>query len=120
MERDLLRRDRGDERFEGIDRERRAKAREPLRGRGEHLLALRECVERLQIEVEADQLAHDRLDLVVERLGVHPAGRVGDTYLASGDDAVEAAVVPDVRAVDAPECEAVERGVEVVGLRNRY
>jgi hypothetical protein len=33
--------------------------------------------------------------------------------------AVQAAVVPDVGAVDAPEREAVERDGEVVRLRNR-
>ena len=49
----------------------------------------------------------------------HAAGGRRDPDLAPVDDAVQAAVVPDVRAVDAPEREAVERELEVVRLRNR-
>jgi hypothetical protein len=76
-------------------------------------------VERLKVELQAQQLPDDRFDRLVERLDLHPASSRRDSHLAPVDDAVQAAVVPDVRAVDAPEREAVERELEVVRGRHR-
>jgi hypothetical protein len=56
-------------------------------------------------------------DLVAVRLDPNAAGRRFDTHLAGGDDAVQTAVMPQVRAVGAVGAEALGRGVEVVRLR---
>src|SRR5207245_11278071 len=109
--------DRGDERLERIGRERRAKAVQPAHSLREDRIAVREGVERLEIELETEQLAHDGLDHVVERLDLHAAVRRRDPDLPPGDDAVKPSVVKDVRTIDAPEREAVERAREVVRLR---
>jgi len=81
--------------------------------------ALRELQERRQIELEPEELAYDRLDLVVQRLDVHAALGRRDPDFAPAHHTVQAGVVPNVRAVDAPEREAVERALEVVWLRYR-
>ena len=119
VQRDLLRGDRGHERLEGIRCERWAEARHASHRVRKNRIALRELVERRQVELEAEQLAYDRLDLVVERLDVHAALGRRDPDLAAVDDTMQTTVVPDVRAIDAPEREAVERPVEVVRLRYR-
>src|SRR5881397_3029572 len=49
-----LRRDRGDERLERIGRERRAKAVQPAHSLREDRIAVREGVERLEIELETE------------------------------------------------------------------
>jgi hypothetical protein len=53
---------------------------------------------------------------VVERLDVDAARRCLDPDLAAVDDAVQAALVPDVREVDAERAEALGRVLEVVRL----
>jgi hypothetical protein len=72
-----------------------------------------------QVELEAEQLAYDGLDLVVHRLDVHAALGPCDPDLASPNHTVYATIVPDIRAIDAPEPEPVERALEVVRLRYR-
>ena len=54
----------------------------------------------------------DRLGLRVERLDVHAAGRRLDPHLPPADDAVEPALVPDVREVDPEGAEARGRQLE--------
>ena len=119
VQRDLLRGDRGNERLERVGREGRAEARHESHRVGENGIALCKLMERRQVELEAEQLAHDGLDLVVQRLDAHAAFGRRDPDLASVDDTVQTTVVPDVRAIDAPEREAVERPLEVVRLRYR-
>src|SRR5207253_5918228 len=77
-----------------------------------------ELVEGVEVELESEQLPYGRLDRVVERLDAHTAVRGLDPNLSARDHAVEAPVLPDVGAIDAPECEAVERPLEVVRLRH--
>ena len=48
-----------------------------------------------------------------------PPSAERDPDFATVDDTMQPAVVNDVRPVDAPEREAVERQLEVVRLRNR-
>ena len=55
----------------------------------------------------------------VVRAHVDPARRSFDPHLASGHDAVQAAVVPERGAVHAEDMEARRREREVVGLRQR-
>ena len=52
----------------------------------------------------------------VERLDVDAAGRRLDPHLAAADDAVQAALVPEVREVGPEGAEALGRDVEVVRL----
>ena len=118
MERDLLCRDRGHERLERIRRERRPVAGKPTHGLSEYRIAPGKLDERRQVELEPEELAHGRLDRLVEGLDVDAAPGARDPYLPSRDDPVETAVQPDGRAVHAPEGEAVKREVEVVRLRN--
>jgi hypothetical protein len=119
VERHLLRGDRRDECLEGVRRERWAVARQAAHCSREHRISLCELDERRKVEVETQQPAHDRLDRVVERFDVDSARRGSDAHLAAVDHAVEPALEPHIRAVDAPEGEAVEGAFEVVGLRDR-
>jgi hypothetical protein len=80
---------------------------------------LRERVKRRQVELEPKELAYDRFDLLVQRLDAYAALGRRDPNFAAVDDTVEPTVAPDVRAIDAPEREAVERALEVVRLRYR-
>ena len=60
----------------------------------------------------------DRLGLGVERLDVDAAGRRLDPHLAPADDAMEPALVPEVRAVEPERAEALRREREVERLRD--
>ena len=62
VERDLLRRDRGDERLERIGRERRTEAREQQHEPREHVVARRPAREGVEIERRAEQRQHLALD----------------------------------------------------------
>jgi hypothetical protein len=86
---------------------------------GEYGIALREGVKRRQVELEPEELAYDRLDLLVQGLDVYAALGGRDPDFATVDDTVQTTVVPDVRTIDAPEREAIERALEVVRLRYR-
>src|SRR4051812_27881125 len=108
VERHLLRGDRRYERFERIRRERRAKAGETMERLGEDGLTLGKTVELFQVELQTHELADDRLDVCVERLGVDSSSRRRDANLAAMDNAVQSALVPDVRAIDAPVREPIE------------
>ncbi len=119
MQRHLLRRDRRDERLERVRCKRRTKAGQEPHSVGENGITLRELEKRRQVECKAEQFAHDGLDRLVERLDIHAALGRRDSNLTSVHDTVQAALVPGVRAVDAPEGEAVERALEVVRLRDR-
>jgi hypothetical protein len=72
-----------------------------------------------QVELEAEELVYDGLDLLVQRLDAYAAFGPRDPDLASVDDPVQTTVVPDVCTIDAPEREPVERALEVVRLRYR-
>ena len=74
-------------------------------------------VNGVEVELEAEQLLDDGRGLGVERLDVDAAGRRLDPHLARADDAVQPALVPEVREVDAERAEALGREREVVRLR---
>jgi hypothetical protein len=118
VQRHLLRGDRRHERLERVRCERRPKPGHQPHGVGEHRIALRELEKRRQVELEPEQLAHHALDRGVQRLDVDAAVGRGDSNLTPSHDTVQAALVPDVRAVDSPEREAVERALEVIRLRD--
>ena len=111
--------DRRDERLERVGCERRPKAGQEPHCVGEDRVTLRELEKWGQVELEAEQFGHHGLDRFVERLDPDTALGRGDSNLTPIHDAVQAAPVPDVRAVDSPEREAVERALEVVRLRDR-
>ena len=67
-QRDLLRGDRRHERLERVGHERRAEAGEPRDDLGEHRVARGPGKERVELELEPEQLLDDRARLVVERL----------------------------------------------------
>src|SRR5437868_5230671 len=117
-ERDLLRADRRDEGLERVGSEWRTEPSERRNEPREHGLGGRERSEAVEIELEAEQLAHDGLGLGVERLDVDTA--VGRRYphLASVDDAVEAAVVPEVREIGPERAVPLGRERKVVRLRD--
>src|SRR6266545_3982767 len=106
-QRDLLRRDRRDEALERVRRQRRTEPFEPNDERVEHRLLGGPGSERLELELRAQQLQDNRPSLVVERLDVDASGGRLDPHLALADDAVEAALVPEVRKVDAERTEAL-------------
>ena len=72
-ERDLLRGDRGDEALEGLDRDRRSQPAELRDEAGERRVARGESVERVEVELGAEQLANHGLDARVEGLDVGAA-----------------------------------------------
>ena len=105
VERDLLRGDRGDEALERVGRERRAEARELRDELVEHRLRRPpRRVNASRSNSSAEQLLDHRRGLGVERLDVDAAGRSLDPHLARADDAVQPALVPEVREVDARTC----------------
>ena len=116
VERDLLRRDRRDEALERLDGDRRPEPAELGREIRQDRLGCGEGVERVEVELGAEQPPHDRRDLGIERLDVDSAGRIGDPHLPSVDDPVQAAVVPEVREVGAERAVAGGRKLEGVGL----
>ena len=118
-QRHLLRRDRADDRLVWIGRERRSQAGESLHQRAEYLVLLRPSVERAEVEVGPHHRPRDRLDLGAERRNVDAARRGFDPKLAPGDDAVDAALVPEVREIGPERSEALGRDLEVVRLRER-
>src|SRR5205814_6442557 len=117
-QRDLLRGDRRDERLKRVRRERRPEPRELRDELPQDLVAGRERREGVQVELEAEQLLDDRADPLVERLDGDAARRSLDPHLATLDDTVEAAFVPEVRAVRPERAESLGREREVERLGN--
>ena len=116
LQRDLLRRDRGDERLVGLRRQRRPEA-----GQGHHEprqngVVLRPRVERVELKLGAEQLPDDVSRRLVQRLDLDTAGSSLDPHLAPADDAVQPALVPEVRAVGPEGAKALGRELEVVRL----
>ena len=116
-ERDLLGRDRADEHLEGIRRERGPEAGEADDERRDRLLVCSPRREGDEVELEAEQLADDRLRLGIERLDVDAAVRRRDPQLPPADGAIERAVLPDRGPVE-PEG-AKPRGRQLEGERLR-
>ena len=115
-QRDLLRRDRGNEALERLDRDRWPETAQLLDELREHRLARGERRELLEVELCPEELAHDRLDLRVERIDVHSSRRVGDAHFAASHNPMQPVVVPEVREVRAEGPVAGRRELEVVGL----
>ncbi len=91
----------------------RAEARERRHERDENVVVRRPRIERLEVEHEPEQRAHDRLGLRVERLDLDAARRRLDAQLASPGGAVQPALVPDIDPVDAERAKALRREREV-------
>lgn len=117
--RDLLGRDRGDERLERVGRKRRAQAAKPPDERPED--GLRSGKGREPVEVERSaEVALDGLGQ--RRLGRRDRDAAGgrlDAQLDPGEDPVEAAVVPEVREVGPEGAKPLRRELEVERLRER-
>src|SRR5262249_44659545 len=94
-ERDLLRGDRADQRFERIGRERRPESAELLR-QVAHYRVLRSSVEGLEVEQPTEQRSHFRLDLGVEWLHVDAAWRGFDPHLPPTHHSEQTSLVPKV------------------------
>ena len=122
LERDLLGRDRGDERLERIGREGRAEAGEAARETGEDRVVGREGGEGGKVEARPEQGPHRRLDLAAPGIDVDAAGCSFDAHLAPADDPVQATLVPEIRAVDAEDAKALGGEREVVrrGQRQQH
>ena len=116
MERHLLRRDRRDESLERIDRERRAQPAESVDEAREHRLGRSKSVERVEIELGAEQLANDAADLVVEGLDRHTAVRRPDADGDAVHGPPQRPVLPEVRQVLPPVPVTGGRQLEVVRL----
>ena len=116
VQRDLLRGDRGDERLERVGRERGPEAGQRLRQAPQHRVAARPRVERLQVELGAEQLANDRPSLCVEWLDPHAAAGRLDPHLPPADHSVQRAVGPEVGEVGPEGAEALGRELEVEWL----
>ena len=117
VERDLLRGDRGDERLERVRRQRGAEAGELDGELAQHGVAFRPLVERVELELRADELPDYRPRLRVERLDAHSARRRRDPHLALADHAVQSSVDPEVREVRPEGSEPLGRELEVERLR---
>jgi hypothetical protein len=119
MERDLLGRDRGDERLERIRGERRAEATQTLGEAGEDGLRGREGVERVEIEERAQIAPHGLEEVGV--VGVDPKSTRPrlDPHLPPGEDAVEGTLVPEVGQIGAEGAVALGRELEIERLRKR-
>src|SRR5262245_2229830 len=115
VERDLLSGDRRDDALERLDGDRRPQPAELLGETRQHGLGRGERVERIEVELGAEQLAHHGLDARVERLDVDASVGPGDPHLLSVDDPVQPVLLPEVREVG-PEG-AVAGGRELEGVR---
>ena len=118
MKRHLLRRDGRHDALEGIDGKRRTEAAQGRDEARQNRLGGGKRVERLEDELEAEELAHDGSRLDVERLDLHPAVRSDDPDLAAGDHTVQTVVVPEVREIRAERPVALRRQLEVVRIRD--
>jgi len=76
-----------------------------------------ERVERIEVELGAEQPPHDDFGALVERLDVDAAGRLGDPDLAAVHDAVQPAFVPEVREIAAANAVSRSRSPKVVWLK---
>ena len=117
-QRHLLGADRRDECLEGIRRKRWTESRERRHESCEHGLGRRERGEGVEVELQSEELADDRLRLRVERLDVDTAVRRLDANLSAVDDAVQSAFAPEVREVRPEGAIALGRELEVVRLRD--
>ena len=118
MQRDLLRRDRRDEALERLDRDRRPQPAKLGREIGQDGLGPGEGVERVEIELGAEQLPHSRAGLDVERVHVDAPVGAGDPDLTTVDRAPERCVLPEVRRVASPVAKTGRRELEVVRVGN--
>jgi hypothetical protein len=114
---DLLRGDRRHEGLEGIGSERRPKTTQPLDEAGEDRLRRRERGEAVQVEWPAQVAAnglHER-----GLAGLDPDARLGrrDPHLDSVEDAVEAALAPEVGEIGPEGAEALGGELPVERLR---
>ncbi len=116
LERHLLRGDRGDERLEWIDLQRRPEAGQPGREPRENFISLRPAVEAVEIERQPEEVEHLRLDRLVVRGDVDAAGGSLDPHLPAGEETIDAAFTPAGCPVEAVHVEAGGREFEVVGL----
>ena len=107
------------ERLVRVGRERRPEPGEPRHQLAEDLVAFGPGVERVELEAGADHGARDRLGLVIQRLDVDAARRRLDPDLPPADDAMDAALVPEVRDIRAEGSEPFSRELEVVRIRQR-
>jgi hypothetical protein len=87
--------------------------------RGEQLVVGRPGRECNEVEVEAQQLADDRLDLRVERLDLDAAVRRSDPHLPAADGAVQRPVLPHRGPVEPEGAEARGRQLERERLGRR-
>src|SRR3989440_9880420 len=109
----LLRRDRSDQHLERIGRERRPEAGEARRYTGEYLVSDGPSAKAVEVEREPDECPHDGLGLDVERLRADAARGGPRPQLAPPDNAMQAALMPHVRAIDAERAKALRREREV-------
>ena len=82
----------------------------------EHGLGRGERVERIEIELGAEQLPHGRADLRVERIDVDASVRLRDPNLATSDRSPECVVLPQVRRIASPAAKPHRGQLEVVRL----
>jgi hypothetical protein len=113
---DLLRGDRSHERLERIRGNGRAQALKRVDDLCEHRVGRGERVERVELELRAEQLADDRARLVVQQFDVDAAGSSSDADLAPAHGPPQRSVLPHVRGVAAPRAVARRRKLEVVRL----
>src|SRR5437588_7426105 len=113
----LLGADRGDKRLEGIGREWRTEARECRNETREHGLRRSERVETVEVELQPEELAHDRFGPRIERLDADTAVCALDPHLPPVDDSLEAALVPEIREVGPERAVPLGRELEVVRRR---
>ena len=120
LERDLLRRDRGDERLERAHLQRRPEAGERARraGRASGSPAAH-AAKPSRSNGRPRKCSTSARPPIVVRRDVDAARRSLDPQLAAGEDAVDPALAPDGRAVEPVDVEAGGRDLEVVRLRER-
>src|SRR5262245_16283793 len=116
VERDLLSGDRRDDALERLDGDRRPQPAELLGETRQHRLGRGERVKRIEVELGAEELAHDGLDIGVERLDVDASVGPRDPHLLTADDPVQPALVPEVREVGPEGTGAGGRELEGVRL----
>jgi hypothetical protein len=111
-----LRRDRRDERFERIRCKRRTQSTQLRHDAREDRLCRGEGVERIEVELRAEQLPHGRADLSVERIDVDASVRRRDPNLTTSDRTPECIVLPQVRRITSPAPKPRRGQIEVVRL----
>lgn len=113
-ERDLLRRDRDDERLERLRVERRPESGKHVHDPPEYGIGRRPATEGGEVERQAEEMSDLHRRILAPRLDADAAGCRGDAHLLPADHSMESPVVQDIGSVGSEVAKPRSRDREVV------